>query len=90
MFVSVVFDIASEDHLIEVQKLLGIYGFSKIQEYVYETNSIKENTLSRLKRDIDKATDSFDTIRFYQYPVENTLVITSLKRKQWRKTILNP
>lgn len=90
MFVSVVFDIASEDHLIEVQKLLGIYALTKIQENVYETNSIKENTLSRLKRDIDRATDSFDTIRFYQYPVENTLVITSLKRKQWRKTILNP
>ncbi len=90
MFVSVVFDIASEDHLIEVQKLLTVYGLSKIQEGVYETNSIKENTLSRLKRDIDKATDSFDTIRFYQYPIEDKLVITSLKRKQWRKIILNP
>ena len=90
MFVSIVCDIASEDHQIAVQKLLSVYGLSKVQEGVYETNSIKENTLSRLKRDLDKATDSFDTIRFYQYPINGKMEISSLKRNQWRKIILQP
>ena len=90
MFVSIVCDIASEDHQIAVQKLLNVYGLSKVQEGVYETNSIKENTLSRLKRDLDKATDSFDSIRFYQYPINGKMEISSLKRNQWRKIILQP
>ena len=90
MFVAVACDIANDDHREEVYRLLQVYGLSKIQENLYESVSITENTLSRLKRDIDKTTDSYDSVRFYQFPLEGTLGITSLKRKQWRRTMFKP
>jgi CRISPR-associated protein Cas2 len=88
MFVSVVCDIANEDHEMEVYELLGLYGFEQVIKNVFESSRIKENTLMRLKRDIDKATDFYDKVRFYQFPMEDTLVITFLSQKKWRKTIV--
>ena len=88
MFVAVACDFANDDHSREVIKLLGWYGFEKVQEGVWETASIPENALARLKRDIDRNCDSFDSIRFYQFPMEETMVITSLKGKRWRRIIL--
>jgi len=41
-----------------------------------------------LKRDIDRLTDSYDAVRIYQYPLENTLQISTLKDKKWRKLIV--
>jgi CRISPR-associated protein Cas2 len=41
-----------------------------------------------LKRELDRLTDSYDTLRFYQYPMEDTLVISVLKEKRWRKTVI--
>lgn len=88
MFVAVACDFSSDDHAEQVVKLLGWYGFEKVQEGLWESQSIPENTLSRLKRDIDKACDSYDSIRFYQFPLEETMIITSLKGKRWRRMIL--
>jgi CRISPR-associated protein Cas2 len=88
MFVSVVCDIASEDHKIEVYELLGLYGFKQIINDVFESSKIQENTLMRLKRDIDKATDFYDKVRFYQYPLDGNFAITFLAQKKWRKTIV--
>jgi CRISPR-associated protein Cas2 len=34
-------------------------------------------------------TDSYDSLRFYQYPMESTLVISELREKKWRKTVVN-
>jgi CRISPR-associated protein Cas2 len=90
MFVAVVCDIASEDHKIEVYELLGLYGFKQIINDVFESSKIQENTLMRLKRDIDKATDFYDKVRFYQYPLDDNLAITFLAQKKWRKTIVEP
>ena len=33
-------------------------------------------------------TDSYDSLRIYQYPLEDTLVVSSLKEKKWRKLVL--
>ena len=88
MFVAVACDFASEDHANEVHNILNLYGFTKIQSNLYESQKITENTVSRLKRDIDRATDSYDSIRFYQFPLEDTLAITSLKAKKWRRSLL--
>ena len=88
MFAAVVCDLASEDHRIEVYELLIQYGFKQVIKDVFESTRIAENTLMRLKRDIDKATDFYDKVRFYQFPLEDTLTITSLSEKKWRRIIV--
>ena len=43
---------------------------------------------NRLKKDLDRIADSYDSIRFYQFPVEGTFAITILKEKKWRRLIV--
>ncbi len=88
MFVSVVCDVGSEDNKNAVTEVLKMYGFKQVIENVFESTKIKEETLSRLKRDIDKKTDFYDKIRFYQFPLEDTFVITFLTQKKWKKFII--
>jgi CRISPR-associated protein Cas2 len=52
---------------------------------VHESTSVSDTTLNRLKRDLDRVTDSFDVIRLYQFPIDGTLAITALKEKKWRR-----
>ncbi len=88
MFVSIVVDLGNEDSQKIVQNLLFRYGFKQVQNNTFESLSINDNNLSRLKLDIDRATDFYDSIRIYQYPIEGTLVITSLTEKRWRRNVL--
>jgi CRISPR-associated protein Cas2 len=90
MFVLVNYDFSSDDHKKEVCHLLEQYGFKKMLANSYESRSIGETSLSKLKMEIDRITDSYDVIRFYQYPVEETLVITTLKDKKWRRSKIIP
>ncbi len=85
MFVSVVVDLGNEDSLSSVTSLLLRYGFRQMQKGVFESTALDEKRLSRLKLDLDRATDFYDSIRFYQYPVDDTLAITSLNEKRWRR-----
>jgi CRISPR-associated protein Cas2 len=89
MFVAVVCDSDNEDHLKRMHSNLLEYGFKKIHDSLYESLTISEQGLLRLKRDLDRLTDSYDALRFYQYPMENTLVISDLKNKKWRKTVVS-
>ncbi|MCF7927628.1 MAG: CRISPR-associated protein Cas2 [Spirochaetales bacterium] len=88
MFVSVACDLSGEDTRKEVAHILLQYHFKPVLANVFESARIGEKSLLRLKRDLDKATDFYDIIRFYQYPVENTLVITELKKNKWARTLL--
>ena len=88
MFVSVVCDIGSEDNKNAVVEILKMYGFGQTIENVFESTKIKEESLLRLKRDIDKKTDYYDKILFYQYPMEETFVITFLTQKKWKKLVV--
>ncbi|MDC7124168.1 MAG: CRISPR-associated protein Cas2 [Spirochaetales bacterium] len=88
MFVSVVCGILDNDHKIAAFDCLKRYGFKEIFEGTFESTSINEKTLTRLKYDIDKVIDSYDKIRFYQYPVNDTLVISYLSEKKWKKLTL--
>jgi CRISPR-associated protein Cas2 len=88
MFVAVCCDLASSDHDQSVAALLKQYGFNKVQEHVYEHTSINDEHVKRLKRDIDRLTDSYDNVRLYQYPLDQTLQISTLKDKKWRKLIV--
>lgn len=87
MFVSVVYDLSGEDSLKAIREILIFYGFKEVLKNVFELDNIKENTLNRLKRDIDRACDTFDKVRFYQFPFEDDFVITALERKKWNRLI---
>ena len=88
MFVSVVCEISNDDHKIAVKHLLMEYGFKPIFEILYESTTIMEKELARLKRDIDRRTDAYDSVRIYQYPLDDVLVITTLRDKRWRRVIV--
>jgi CRISPR-associated protein Cas2 len=88
MFVAICCDLSSSDHEKNVLAVLGQYGFQRMQKNLFEHTSIGDQYLKRLKRDIDRLTDSYDMVRIYQYPVENTLAISTLKDKKWRKLIV--
>ena len=89
MFVAVACDLGSEDQRGAVHSCLLQYGFKKVQEGLYESLTIGDHSLLRMKRELDRLTDSYDSLRFYQYPMENTLVISELKEKKWRKTVVS-
>lgn len=88
MFVSIVLDLGNEDSEKAVQSLLFRYGFKQVQGNTFESTTIADKYLSRLKLDLDRATDFYDTVRFYQYPVDETLVITTLSEKRWRRLVV--
>jgi CRISPR-associated protein Cas2 len=88
MFVSIVLDLGSEDSRAALYNLLPQYGFERVQKSCFESSTIQEKALAALKRDIDKATDSYDSLRMYQYPVEGTMAITVLKDNKWRRIIV--
>jgi CRISPR-associated protein Cas2 len=85
MFVAVACDFSNPDHRDTICDLMLQYGFKKVMGSLFESAEIDETTLARIKKDIDRHTDSYDTIRIYQYPMENTLVVTSLENKKWVK-----
>ena len=87
MFVSIAIDASSEGRAKELAELLAQYGFQRVQRGLWESTTVSAGTLTRLKRDLDKATDGFDKLRFFQFPMEGTLVLSSLRDKKWRRTV---
>jgi CRISPR-associated protein Cas2 len=87
MFVSIAVDPGSESRARELADLLGQYGFEKVQRGLWESAFVSPDTLIRLKRDLDRATDGFDRLRLFQFPVEGTLVLSTLKEKKWRRLV---
>jgi len=87
MFVAIAVDSGSTERARELADLLAQYGFTRIQRGLWESMSMSPDTLTRVKRDLDKATDAFDRLRFFQFPMEGTLVLSSLKEKKWRKMV---
>jgi CRISPR-associated protein Cas2 len=87
MFVSVAVDPGSAGRAKELADLLSQYGLEKIQRGLWESVFISPDTLNRLKRDLDRATDAFDRLRIFQFPVNGALVLSSLRDKKWRRLI---
>jgi CRISPR-associated protein Cas2 len=88
MFVAVVCDMGNEDSRSALYNLLPQYGFERVQKACFECSSVSDKQLAALKRDIDKMTDSYDTVRLYQFPVDGTLALTVLKDNKWRRIII--
>jgi CRISPR-associated protein Cas2 len=87
MFVSIAVDPGSEGRAKELADLLSQYGFEKVQRGLWESAFVSPDTLIRLKRDLDRATDAFDRLRMFQFPVEGTLVLSTLREKKWRRLV---
>jgi CRISPR-associated protein Cas2 len=87
MFVSIALDPGGEGRAKELAELLIQYGFDKVQRGLWESTAVSPETLGRLKRDLDRATDAFDRIRIFQFPVEGTLVLSTLRDKKWRRLV---
>ena len=87
MFVSIVLDPGAEGLAKELADLLGQYGFEKIQRGLWESAFVSPETLIRIKKDLDRATDAFDRLRIFQYPVDGALVVTTLRDKKWRRMV---
>jgi CRISPR-associated protein Cas2 len=88
MFVSVILDMSNTEHQEAAEKILKIFGFKEGGKNIFESLTIGDATLARLKRDLDKISDSYDVIYFYQFPMEETLVISSLNKKHWKRRII--
>ncbi|MDR2314450.1 MAG: CRISPR-associated protein Cas2 [Spirochaetaceae bacterium] len=87
MFVSIAVDPGSEGRAKELAELLIQYGFDKVQRGLWESTVVSPETLSRIKRDLDRATDAFDRLRIFQFPVDGTLVLSTLREKKWRRLV---
>jgi len=85
MFVSIAVDSGSEERARELGDLLFRYGFKKMQWGLWESAALAPDILDKLKKDLDNATDANDKLRLFQYPIDGTLVITSLLEKKWRR-----
>ena len=88
MFVSVALDPGGLDTAKSLATLLARYGFHKIQRALWEHTELAHATLAQLKRDIDRVTNYYDTVRLYQYPIKGMFAITEMKQKRWRKCVL--
>ena len=88
MFVSIIVDPGSIDSAKSLVELLTNSGFKKVQRSCWENPKISEADLSEIKKDIDRVTDYYDTVRIYQYPIEGVMAISELTRKKWRKMMM--
>jgi len=87
MFVSIAVDPGSAGRARELSDLLTQYGFKKVQRFLWESTAVSSETLARVKRDLDNATDANDRLRLFQYPMDGTLVLSSLREKRWRRMV---
>ena len=85
MFVSVIVESGGIDSAKSLSGILQMSGFKRIQRSCWENMNVTEAQLNDLKKDIDRVTDYYDIIRFYQFPVNGLFVITELRQKKWRK-----
>ena len=88
MFVSEILDPGAIESARALNEILVSYGYKKKQRSCWEHTAVSEDRLIALKKDIDRVTDYYDTVRIYQYPVEGVMAISELTRKKWRKMMM--
>ncbi len=89
MFVSVVLDPGGIDSAKAASAVLTRFGFKKLHRACWESMQISEAQLSVLKRELDGATDYYDTLRIYQFPLNGNFAVTELKQKKWKKAVFS-
>lgn len=90
MFVSVVLDPGGEESARNLAEVLASWAFEKVQRACWESVTISEASLAKLKQEIDRVTDYYDAVRMYQYPVGGSMVLTYLSKKKWKRIVIKP
>jgi CRISPR-associated protein Cas2 len=85
MFISISIDLVSQDSSNQFTTLMNQYGIKKIQVNLFESFDFPSNKLGNLKRDITDCLDSFDKLRMYQFPLENTFKISYVENRKWKR-----
>jgi CRISPR-associated protein Cas2 len=88
MFVSIVVDPGGMDSAKALSLVLTRFGFKKVQRACWENVQVTERRLTDLKRELDRATDYYDMLRMYQYPVNGMFAVTELSKKKWKRCLL--
>jgi CRISPR-associated protein Cas2 len=85
MFISLSIDLVSQDSANQFVSIMNEYGIKKILANLYESFDFPSNKLGNLKRDITNCLDSFDKLRMYQFPLENTFKISYVENRKWKR-----
>lgn len=85
MFISVSIDMATEDSKEAVVKILTEYGVKKVHENLYESFDFQAKKLGLLKKDLTESVDMDDSIRIYQFPLDDTFKISALQNGKWKR-----
>jgi len=85
MFLSICIDLVSQDSINQFGSIMNQYGIKKIQANLFESFDFPSNKLGNLKRDITNSLDSFDKLRMYQFPLENTFKISYMENRKWKR-----
>ena len=85
MFISISLDLASPESQNNVIKIINEYGFKKIQSNLFESFEFPLNKLGNFKRDLTNCLDTYDNIRIYQYPLEDTFKISYFISGKWKR-----
>jgi len=89
MFIGINLDLASTDSKNSVLKILNEYGIKRTHDNLYESYDFPAIRLGNLKRDLTNCVDMDDSIRLYQFPLENTFKISSLQDGKWKRLSIN-
>ncbi len=90
MFVSVILDPGGEESARQMAEILASYGFEKAQRACWESASVNDQTLAKLKQELDRVTDYYDAVRMYQFPVDGVMAVTVLAKKKWKRIVVRP
>ena len=90
MFVSVILDPGGEESARQMAEILATYGFEKAQRACWESASVNDQTLAKLKQELDRVTDYYDAVRMYQFPVDGVMAVTVLAKKKWKRIVVRP
>ncbi len=71
-----------------LSNVLTHFGFKKIQRACWEHTGLSSDSFTSLKKEIDRVTDYYDTIRMYQYPLDGMFAVTELSKKKWKRCLL--
>lgn len=85
MFVSVAYELMTEEARKKLGALLLQFGFQKKMSDLFECYDFPASKLGSLKKDIGDHLDMDDKLRIYQYPLDNKFKISYMEEKKWKR-----
>lgn len=89
MYISVSYELISNDNEKKINSILSQYGLKKIFANLYESYDFPINKLGSIKKDLESQLDMDDKLIFFQYPLENSFKISYYFDKKWKRMSLS-